>query len=227
MQPTLTGAPFGIVKPQSFYTIGGVLLPTGAYGDVQVTERRLDGGRSRTQAGWVDYWRQTGWGIGSGPLRTATIKTLFGNKDDKDVEELRSLFAEDFREAVITSTRVTYRAEGLDLITHDAGMPEERTLEARLVGPDGRVNAEMSDVMQALLGNGNAGQVRDVYRWVTGRGEPYLWRFNKRPKQDTERALVLGDYFVGFDVVAVGYVGGGWPARGVRVAPQSSTGSKG
>ena len=227
---TSTGAPFQIIRPQSFYTLEGVMLPSGAYGNVQVTENLLDGGRSRTQAGWLEYRNQTGLGPGSGPLITAVLTAGFDNQGLEGVKDLRKLFTDDFRTRVMTTaTGITYRAEEPDLVTHDFGTPAAHTLEARLVGPDGRINAEMGDITQALLGNGNALQVRDVYKWVTGR-ESYLWRFNERPKQNQERALVLGGivgFSGGFYVLADVGIGNGRPARGVRVAPQSSTGSKG
>lgn len=224
----LTEVPFGIVRPQSFYTVQGVRLPNGAYGHVQVTEELLDNGRSRTQQGWQEYRKETGWGPGSGPLITALLTALHDNKSAENVEELRKIFGNDFRNNwMMTATGVAYRAKAPDMVTHDAGTPDERTLEARLIGPDGLINEGMSGEIQVLLGSGDISKVMDVYRWVTGK-ESYLWRLNKQPEQSQERALVLGDYgFVyDFGIIAGGGVGNG-PARGVRIAPQNSTGSKG
>lgn len=250
LQQTLTVPKFGIVPPQDFYTVKGVLLPSGAYSDVQVTSQLLDGGRYRTQAGWAEHRKHTGWGPGSGPLNFAVDSTLYdkakeidlalseGNGDAEqlrvllgNIEMLRVLRADDFRKhLMMTGTRVTYRpGSKLDLVTHDAGTPEQRTLEARLVGPNGYINEGMSGEMQALLGSPDVRKVSDVYKWVTGR-ESYLWRFNKAPKTDKGRALVLGngnfndvDFYFNANV-DIGY---GRPARGVRIAPPDSTGSMG
>lgn len=221
-------APFGIVKPQSFYTLQGVRLPNGAYGNVQVTEKLLDNGKSRTQREWQDYRKETGWGPGSAPLITAVLTALYDNKGAEGVEELRRLFSDDFKkQLMMTATGVTYRTGASDIVTHDSGTPEQRTLEARLAGPDGYINESVGGEMQALLGSADISRVSDVYKWVTGR-ESYLWRLNKQPKRDEQRALVLGvivilgDFVIDADGVIYGR-----PARGVRVAPQNSTGSKG
>ncbi len=216
-----TGAQFGIVMPQSFYTVKGVWLPYAqAHRDVQVTTDLLNGERSGTQRELAE----TGW-LGSAPLITAVLASLYDHQNTEGVEELRRLFAGDFRkQGIMTSTHISYRSSGLDVVTHDVGTPGQRTLEACLVGPDGRITGEMSEETQALFGNMNAGKVIDVYHWVTGK-ETYLWRLNSRPKQDVGRALVLGDG-VDFGIGADG-IDDVWPARGVRVAPQNSTGSKG
>ncbi len=220
---TLTEVPFGIVRPQSFYTVQRVMLPNDSYGNVQVTEKLLDNGRSRTQREWQDYRRTTGWGPGSGPLVTAVLTALYDNRSAEGVEELRKVFGDDFRKNVMmTATEITYRAEASDIVTHDSGTPEQRTLEARLVGPDGRIKESMREEVQALLGSRDISKVRDVYQWVTGK-ESYLWRLNKRPKQNEERALVLGvsSFYGGFGIVAYVIVSN-WPARGMRIAPQNS-----
>ncbi len=229
LQQALTGAPFYVIKPQSFYTIQGVRLPNGAYGDVQVTEKLLDNGRSRTQRGWQAYRDETGWGPGSAPLITAVLATLYDNRSADGVEELRKLFADDFRKNwMMTATGITYRAEGLDVVTHDAGTPYERTLEARLIGPDGKLNEGMSGETQALLGSSDISKVSAVYEWVT-RKKSYLRRLNKQPKRSEERALVLGygNFVDVFIILADGGINYYRPARGVRIAPQNSTGSKG
>ena len=220
MQQTSTGAPFNIIRHQDFYTVQGVLLSKEAYGDIQVTTDQLYGGRSETQSELA----KTGW-LGSAPLITALLTTLHGKQDQEGVEYLRKLFAHEFFIGMMTSTRITYRAEAPDLVTHDIGTPEQRTLESHLVGPDGYVTAEMGDITQALLGNKDTDKVRAVYKWITGR-ETNLWLINERPKQDQEWALVFGyNYFGDFGVTNIGIDSKG-PARGIRVAPQSSTISK-
>lgn len=221
------------------------MLPSGSYGAVQVTEKLLDNGRFRTQAGWQAYRNETGWGPGSAPLQFALHSAVYDNniailaalaegRGDAEklrvtlasVKKLRSLFAGDFRNRwMMTATGVTYRAGASGIVTHDAGTPEERTLEARLAGPNGRIDDGMSGEMQALLGSPDVKRVSDVYKWITGK-KSYLWRIDKAPEIGTERALVLGvsslnDVFVIY--ADVGIVGSGGSARGVRVAPQSST----
>ena len=214
-QPASTSAQFKIIRPQNFYTIEGVMLPSGAYGDVQVTVNPLNDGRSGTQSELA----KTGW-LGSAPLFTALLTTLYDKRDQEGVEELRKLFAEDFRRKVMTATRITYRTEAPDLITHDFGTPAAHTLEARLVGPGCYVNAEMGDVTQALFGSRDAGKVIAVYEWVTGR-KPYLLRFDTRPKQDQECELVLGNESgSAFSISATDYILNRIrPARDIRVAP--------
>ncbi len=227
--PALIEVPFGIVKPQSFYTVHGVRLPNDTYSDVQVSERRLDDGKSRTQRGWQDYRNETGWGPGSGPLITAVLTALYDNRSTEGVEELKNLFHDDFRTHwMMTATGITYRAGASDLVTHDSGTPGQTSLEARLVGPDGKLNEGMSGEIQTLLGSSDISKVSAVYEWVSGK-ESYLWRLNEQPKLSEERALVLGlDFDYGFGINAYDFgIGNYWPARGVRIAPQNSTGSKG
>ncbi len=221
----LTGVPFRIVRPQPFYTIEGVSYPypNGQRVSVQVTADLLDDGRSRTHPQWVEYWKQTGWSPGSGPLEYALFASLHDNRGAVGVEELRRLFAEDFKSCwMMTATGVTYRPSGLDLVTHDAGTPEARTLEVRLTGPDGPINDEMSDEIRALLGSPDVRKVSDVYEWITGHDSNggYLWRVNESPKTDAVLALlvVCGGFSIGTDS-DFGY---GRPARGVRIAPQTT-----
>ncbi|MFH1181998.1 MAG: hypothetical protein V1702_03495 [Candidatus Woesearchaeota archaeon] len=219
VEQALTGAQFRIINPQDFYTIEGVKLPNGSYGAVQVTKKLLDGGRSYIQRSLPMHITKTGWGPGSGPLITAVLTALFDNKGVEGVEELKALFAGDFKEWNMTSTGITYRAIH-DLVTHDIGLPEQTTLEARLVGPDGYVDKKMSQVMQALLGNNDADKINTVYKWVTG-GDAYLWRLNERPTKDENRVLLLGGGGSGICAGANDLLD--LPARGMRVAPQIST----
>ena len=149
-----TAAQFGIVVHQSFYVIKGVKLPSGAFGDVDVTENLLDDGNYHTQKEWTNHRKKTGWGPCSAPLIFSVLSALYDNKGVKGVEKLRKLFADDFRNyLMMTATGISYRSSGLDIVTHDAGTPEERTLEARLVGSDGYVDAEMGDVKHPPLSN--------------------------------------------------------------------------
>ncbi len=218
-QPALTQPPFSIVVPQGFYTVNGVLLPTGKYGSVEITTQPLDGGRSRTPDGWADYRQLTGWGPGSGPLHMALFKGLYEHQEDEGVKKLKRLFAADLRNWMVTSTRVTYQTEGLDIVTHDDGMPEEITLEARLVGPSGYINAGMSDALQALLGEGNADKLSAIHNWVTDRTRtPRLARFSGRPRKNTEIVLALAfNFIIDLGIFAAGTIYK--PARGMRVVP--------
>ena len=219
---TSTGAQFNIIKHRDFYTVQRVLLPKGAIGDVQVTSNLLNDGHPGTQSELA----KTGW-LGSAPLITALYTTLYYKQGHEGVEELRKLFADDYRRhMMMTATGITYRAEPPDLVTHNFGTPAAHTLEARLVWPNGYVDARMGDVTQALLGNTAAGRVMEVYEWVTGK-KPSLLRVNYRPNQDVERALVIGCNLGGFLILASDDINLGRHARGVRVAPPSSTGSKG
>ncbi len=222
MSQALTGAQFKVTMPERFYTVEGVKLP-GEYGNVQVTTTLF---RSETQS----ELEKTGW-LGSAPLITALFTALYDNKGVHGVEELRKLFADDFKIGVMTATRVTYQAEAPDLVTHGVGMLKPRTLEARLIGPNGYVNTNMSDLTQALFGNSDADKVCAVYEWVTGR-RLYLLRLNKQPKKNKESALLLniGRHMTRFARVFYtdfreGNISDMWPARGVRVAPPNSTGS--
>lgn len=218
-QQSLTQQQFSIVQLEGLYVVGGLMLPNGEYGYVGVLQQVLGGSWPRTRAVWQEYKRQTRWGPGSAPLVTAVLTALYEHQDIEGVEELRKLFAGDFgNNWMMTSTGVTYRAEGPDVVTHDAGTPDERALEARLVGPKGPVNAEMSDALQALLGTGDTGRISAVYKWVTGH-EPHLWRLTERPSGDTNRSLVMGNVLGGFKfIVDYGFYDG--PARGLVVARQ-------
>lgn len=52
-----------------------------------------------------------------------------------------------------------------------------------------------------LISTNDCGQVTQVGAWFTG-DNSYLYRFNAKPKTDTEHALVLDDYNVRFNINA-------------------------
>ncbi len=227
-QQAFTEVPFALVRPQSFYTIQGVRLPNDAYGDVQVTEKLLDNGRFRTPGEWRVYRKETGWGPGSGPLVTAVLTALYDHRAANGVEDLKKMFRADLKKHwMATATGITYRAGASDVVTHDSGTPEQITLEARLAGSNGYIKESMTAETQALFGNGDVAKVRDVFKWVTGKSS-CLWRLDEPKRGTVERALVLGygDFYYDLYIYAF-HVYYGRPARGVRIAPQNSTGSKG
>lgn len=184
---------FAITESEHFYTVEGIKLPLGGFGAIQITEQLLDGGVPHTQSDWTEYRERTGYGPGSGPLQYLLHSTLYDNRDENGVEELRWLLANDFKKYYIaTSSRIFYRAKGVDAVTHNIGTPEKSSLDTCLVGSMGYVEDVPGNVTQALLGSDDANKIMSVYQWMTGR-KPYIWRLVDTPKQDEQRVLVIGN----------------------------------
>lgn len=185
----------------------------------------LDNGAAHTQKEWAVLTRDTEWKIGSGPEEFASSFALHANREHPDakqrplVTEVKNMLANDFRKyGMMTSTRIHYAVQGQDIVIHDFGYDNERRINQNIVGSDGCVKegCGFDSAIGALLGTEDCGNVNAVYSWVSGK-QPYLWRFNQRPGQNSERALVLGRSNERFSISAYGNFGSYRPARGMVV----------
>jgi hypothetical protein len=197
--------------------------------DVDLSRSLLDGGRSHEQGWWLEKIGDGDfgeWRIPSSKLCNSIVFSLCDNQNTKLVSEVKGMLAQGFKDYyMMTSTRATYKAKGLDLLVHDLSYPTEKRLNTALVGPDGYVNAGcgFENEMRALLGTGDLNKIEQAYEWLTGK-KPYIWRLNSKPEKDEERAVVLGVNFVRFGIIADSDVIR--RALGV-VAKKISTGNKG
>lgn len=161
---------------------------------VDISKALLDNGASHVQSDWIEMTRQGEWKVPSGSLYLAVLVALYDNKNADNVGEVKKMLAKDFKEYfMMTSTRVRYSANGLDTVVHDFGYATERAEQMDVVGSDGYVNGTsgFGVEMRALVGIDDCQKIEQVGRWITGK-KPYLYRFNSKPREDVERALVLG-----------------------------------
>lgn len=188
---------------------------------VDIEKELENGGREATQQAWVALSEK----VPSGPLYVATMDTLHQNKDHPVqsqralVETVRTILAKDFKhDIMITSTHVRYGSNGVDTVVHDCGYASERAEEAKIIGLDGYINeaSGFGEAMGALVGISDCHKINEICRWVTGR-KAFLWRFNKSPQEDVEKALVLGGYdnLARFDVYVGRHIGNVSRARGM------------
>lgn len=196
------------------------VLYDGVASVVDISKALLDNGASHTQSGWIETTRQGEWKLPSGPLYFAVLAALYDNKDSYDVNKLRKMFANDFKKYfMMTSTHIDYAHEGLDTVVHDVGYITKRTEKRDIVGVDGYINeaSGFGATMKALVGIDDCHKIERVASWISEK-PPYLWRINSKPKEDVERALVLGDDYVRFNFSASDYlVSSGRRARGMVV----------
>ena len=196
---------------------------------VDWSKELLERGKSKTQQEWMTATQGSEWKVPNLQLYHATLRTLYQHREhpvkeqNKMVEVLRQMFKTDFEPAkpyMMTSTRIKYTARADDIVTHDVGYATARKLTVSLVGLNAWINASsgLEKQMDALLGSRDLAEIETVYEWINGK-KPYFYMFNQRPKQDKERAAVLGcddDRFniSDYDVVVIG----DGPSRGVVVS---------
>lgn len=187
----------------------------------------LENGANKTQDKWIAATQAGDWKLADQPLYFASLRHLYQNQNHAEqrqkqlVEQVRAVFKADFdpqKPYMMTSSKIKYTARGDDLVTHRFGYPDQQKIQAAMVGSDGHITARsgMSTALEALLGTGDGAEVETVGEWVTGM-KAYLWRFNQKPKQDEERAVVLGCIVSRFDIVASDVLVNLRPARGVVV----------
>jgi len=194
--PVIASSQFFIESLVDQYKVHGVSY-LGKVCVVDIDKELSDHGNAHTQ----DEWRTLIPNLPSSTLYFVVMDALYGNKDHSEpiqralVEEVRQMFAKDFNEYfMMTSTRVHYAHKGLDTVVYDVGYTTEHREEANIVGADGYINGEsgFAETMRTLVGIDNCQRISNIGEWVTGK-ESYLWRFNSKPQNDVERALVLGD----------------------------------
>ncbi len=192
--------------------------------DVHVSKVLLDGGSSRSQDGWVQFYQANGfWRPGCGQLQFALHDALLRNKDCIEQRQkvffdgLVAVLRDDFdsnKPYKMSITRVGYVATGLDEVIHNYGYLDTFSVRKRIVGPDGCLGAGCEDVVEGLFGTRDMNQVNKVYTWLTGK-KARLYRLNSTPTQRTERVLVLGCIDDNFNIYANGNVNVSRPARGL------------
>src|SRR3989338_7821229 len=217
------------------YVLDGISYRNGLY-QVSWGKELLDGGKCYTQKDWLALQNKGELGeyiIPDAPLYHASLFALNNAKNgsqDQLVKKISKMFRKDFADFFMTtSSRVFYRANGLDEIKHMLCTDEEYSVELDFCGKDGWLNATcgFEESIDALLVTKDLAEVEDIYNWVSGK-KPYLWRINDKPQQDLERCVVLGvdSNGDGFGILANGDVDNERPARGVVVGKFFSSGNK-
>jgi len=205
------------------YRLHNIQYNNGVYA-VDWSKELLDDGKKHTQQDWIALTQSTEWKIPDLQLYHGTLAALYQHRDSpvkeqkKLVEELKQLFKADFDLGnlyMTTSTRIKYAASGGDAVTHNWGYPSAREHSLTLVGLHSYVNSSsgLEAQMEALLGNRDLGEIEKVYDWVSGK-KPCLLRLEQVPKQDVERAAVLGCNYGRFDIYCSN-IDYDWPSRGV------------
>ena len=125
------------------------------------------------------------------PLYHAIFTTLFKNKDNPKVEEIR-----DFLETILkdnyllTLSRINYQPKRkIDEVIHNYNQPTRYEIKENIVDPDEWVkNSTNSKPYKAILGTDNLQEINQVYKWLT-RVEPHIWRVNSKPNQIDPRVV--------------------------------------
>ena len=211
---------FMIEEQEDRYVISPVKYKNELY-EVSWSRELLDSGNYNTQDEWIEILKDSEWWLPSGPLYHATIDALSQNKEgqySKLINNFRLMFRKDFIDHwFMTSTRIEFRPQGMDKVIHDYGISSEFELDTDIIGSSDWINAQsgFENTIEALLGTSDLAEVEGSYEWVSGK-KPHLWRpYQKPPKKEEVRALVLGVYGnVWFDINADDVVIN-WPARGV------------
>ncbi|MDP3734256.1 MAG: hypothetical protein Q8R37_03425 [Nanoarchaeota archaeon] len=199
----------------------------GWFYTVDQSTKLLDDGDSHTQDRWLEWLNSdenvNKWQLPSGPLYHASVAALHYNQDIHDkkqrnlVQQCRAMHVEDFKKYwMMTSTRIQYNPQGLDTIIDDYGSSQPREIKMNFVGPDKYVRKDsgLEQEIDALLGTSDLEEVEQVYNGLTDKN-PYLWRLNDKPNEETHRAFVLGGGIGGNFIVSA--VGSGRPSRGWSV----------
>ena len=221
--PVLSPGAFNVYKHHDDRYIISPVLYRGELYQVSLGADLLDGGKKHTQDQWVDALQGTEWRLPSAPLMLGLLSTLYSVRDGTDaslVAEVQEKLKKDFKDLwMMTGTRIKYATNGLDTVLHEYRSPEEYSLEAPILGPDGWVtpSCEYGPSIDALLETTDLAALESVSEWASGK-KPYLWRVNNTPSSEVQRALVLGVVSSdGFFIDANYSIDGSRPARGVAV----------
>lgn len=190
-------ASFRITPPSSYqlhnYQLHNLRMPRGPV-SLELSTSLLDNGEYHNQAGWQEALQESPWRLITGPEYWSLMENLFENQGDEHVETVRKLLAGDFKQHwMMTGTQIIYTPDGLDRVVHGIDQANPPVVEANITGQDGYLEDHMRAATEALLGADDIDKVKEVYGWLNNR-KPYLWRLNKKPAQETKRALGLGDF---------------------------------
>lgn len=195
---------FSIESLEDRYRIYG-LMYQGRVHTADISKELLDNGQSHTQFEWIQMTKQAEWKLASAPLYFVVMDALYENRNHPDnvqkslVEEIRAMFANDFRQYFMTtSTRILYKEGGrdLDVVAHDVGYASMSAEQVSIVGPDAYITEDscFGATMQALMGISDCNRFLQVGNWFT-KGDYYLWHVNPKPDYNKEHAL----YFIGYN----------------------------
>ncbi len=216
-----------LTKPEDFfvtqtpteYTLHNIQYPDRKLYTVSWTKQLLNNGSHiHSQEYWLRLYPEY---IPSGIDYFTSILALHENRQGPQkelIEEIRQMHAKDFTKyLMITSTIVQYTPEGLDTVIHNYKSQREEKTKANITGPDGYITqTNWEKALQALTGTNNTQKIEEVIQWVTQKPVA-IRKPNKKPKRQTERALVLGGYAINqFIIYAYCGIDCMWPARGVR-----------
>ena len=178
-----TDARFSITIPYA----GGIYF-------AEWSKELFDGEYYRTQESWLRVAEQGNWKIASAPLYYATFAVLHAHRDHPDerkralVEKMRQMFRQDLEKRVITDTKVMYAKKGKDNVVHDRGSPLERTVIVKIAVDS------IEDEINALLETKNLEEIKEVYRWISGK-ETFAVR-RSPPDETLVAAVSLNEFNV-------------------------------
>ena len=235
-KPVIATTSFSLEDIADCYRFSGVNLRGGVY-TVDLAKKLLENGARKTQEKWIEYSqkavKQNGFVVGSAPLYHSLARILCKNKDSVDkmlVDKVKGFLQKTFVETfTMTLSRISYLPKQDDVVKHNIGLADEYSLSGELVGANGYIleTAGSSEACELVIKDENLQRVNDVYKWLTGK-DTYLWRLNEKPVKLTERVVALGVcYNDRFYLDADGYIDLNWPALGVRVAKNISSGNRG
>jgi hypothetical protein len=223
---------FSIQEDNDFYIINGVRI-NDEVKTVKWTKQLLDEGKPHTQDQWVEQTKDGDVRLASLPTYIATIIALYDNKNVEDqnqkdlVEKVRKMFETDFdpqKPYFMTSTRITYSAQGPDKIKHNYGYDEEPEISEEITGPHAWINQSsgLEQITEALTETSDLDNIEKAIEWVSTQ-KPYLWRLNSKPRQDEHRAVVLGRNVLNsrFIIYCIDDINGIRPARGAVIVERA------
>jgi len=121
------------------------------------------------------------------------------------ISHMKEELKKDWKRWFMVESRVRWRPEGQQdlFIPHydfEKGYDQQQGKEADLVGPDSVIKPgeSLEDTVEVTHGIRDCQLVQKTGLWVCGK-DPRYWRFNKKPKEETERVVLLfvvNDYFV-------------------------------
>lgn len=172
---------------------------------VELTKEFLDNGRPHTQQEWVKIAKKQGYELPDTLTIYSILRALYINFQNKHFQQTkiiqaRNLFTSHFDKYPTTGTRIIYRQKGPDYIIHrwatkkDTTIKTEMRLEPTTSNPN-LVGAELTIIplqTQAILGTTDINEANKVIKWTTNTKNNLLFVILTQPKQNDERAVVLG-----------------------------------
>ena len=151
---------------------------------------------SRTQDKLAEFYekeKKTGTPL---PLNSIQTFQLMEDAFKSGNKDLMNFIQKGLQEWPNTLTRVVYNFKGEDEVIHGYGTSDEMVMNGNVVGNSGFIEKiDNPNALELLLGTKDLKRINEVTNAIN-KTPMFLWNFNSKPKERTERVVWFGAFDV-------------------------------